>query len=51
MKVIRAAAGLPQRLRDIRKSSLTARMSMVVAVVGLSVWLLLDVAYQRSAQQ
>ena len=51
MNVIRIAAGLPRRLRDIRNTSLTTRTGMVVALIGLSVWLLLDVFYQRSAQQ
>jgi diguanylate cyclase (GGDEF)-like protein len=51
MNMIKAAAGLPRRLRDIRNTSLTTRTGMVVALVGLSVWLLLDITYQRSAQQ
>lgn len=51
MNLIRIAAGLPRRLRHIRHSSLTTRTAVVVALIGLSVWLLLDLVYQHSAQR
>ena len=51
MNLIRIAAGLPRRLPDIRNTSLTTRTAVVVALIGLSVWLLLDLVYQQSAQR
>ena len=51
MNLIRIAAGLPRRLLDIRNTSLTTRTAVVVALIGLSVWLLLDLVYQHSAQR
>ena len=47
MKLMRAAAGVPRRLRDFRNLSLTSRAGVVVAVLGLTVWLTLDLVYQR----
>lgn len=51
MKLMRAAAGVPRRLRDFRNLSLTSRAGVVVAVLGLAVWLTLDLVYQRSIEQ